>query len=314
MIVIVNGVNLGSFEVEGEIFAAGLAGNDRIVLDPAILLDSNLDGGDGNDNVQGGGGDDEIAGGQGDDQLDGGAGDDALDGGAGDDHVDGGQGSDTVATGDGNDTVTTDVDDDLGQFVFDIASPVAVLGDDSVAVRGQPLTVVATFPDPNSQVGWDFGDGGTVGGQQARHAYVHEGTYHAELTIVDSAGNQTRIGRDLPITPVAMQIDPQDATGTALAIGGTSNGDHILIDKQGNQGDVRALLDSKSLGTFAPTGHVLVYGQAGDDNIEVAGSIMLSAWLYGGAGNDRLKGGASHDMLLAGGGLTCCSAGAVATY
>ena len=39
-------------------------------------------------------------------------------------------------------------------------------------------------------------------------------------------------------------------------------------------------------------------GLAGDDNIQVAGSITRRAWLYGGNGNDRLKGSAGHDVLL----------------
>jgi len=34
--------------------------------------------------------------------------------------------------------------------------------------------------------------------------------------------------------------------------------------------------------------------------MQVAGSISLSAWLDGGAGNDRLKGGAGNDVLLGG--------------
>jgi Ca2+-binding RTX toxin-like protein len=38
----------------------------------------------------------------------------------------------------------------------------------------------------------------------------------------------------------------------------------------------------------------------GDDDLQVAGSIVHSAWLYGQAGHDRLKGGAGHDMLQGG--------------
>jgi Ca2+-binding RTX toxin-like protein len=41
----------------------------------------------------------------------------------------------------------------------------------------------------------------------------------------------------------------------------------------------------------------VVYAQAGADDIQVAGSIALPAWLFGGDGGDRLKGGAGHDVL-----------------
>src|SRR5262249_5018182 len=41
---------------------------------------------------------------------------------------------------------------------------------------------------------------------------------------------------------------------------------------------------------------------AGDDDLQVAGSITLPAWLYGEGGSDRLKGGAGHDLLFGGAG------------
>jgi Ca2+-binding RTX toxin-like protein len=47
---------------------------------------------------------------------------------------------------------------------------------------------------------------------------------------------------------------------------------------------------------------VIVYAQAGDDDVTVAGNVGLTAWLYGGTGNDRLKGGAGNDVLLGGDG------------
>jgi Ca2+-binding RTX toxin-like protein len=46
----------------------------------------------------------------------------------------------------------------------------------------------------------------------------------------------------------------------------------------------------------------VVYGQDGNDNIQVAGGVRLPAWLYGGNGNDRLKGGKGDDFLFGGAG------------
>lgn len=42
----------------------------------------------------------------------------------------------------------------------------------------------------------------------------------------------------------------------------------------------------------------MVFAQAGNDDVQIAGSIDHSAWLYGGVGNDRLKGAAGDDVLL----------------
>ena len=64
-------------------------------------------------------------------------------------------------------------------------------------------------------------------------------------------------------------------------------------------------------GSFKPTGRIVAYGQAGDDDIQVAGAIRQQVWLYGDAGNDRLNagnggslliGGAGNDQLIGGGG------------
>src|SRR3954454_11955596 len=55
-------------------------------------------------------------------------------------------------------------------------------------------------------------------------------------------------------------------------------------------------------GTYTPTGHLTVHGLAGDDDIQVTGSVTVSLWLYGDGGNDRLKGGSGSNVLLGGGG------------
>ena len=51
---------------------------------------------------------------------------------------------------------------------------------------------------------------------------------------------------------------------------------------------------------LAPLDGIVVYAQAGDDDVPWPGGIALPAWLYGGDGNDRLKGGGGNDVLLGG--------------
>src|SRR5262249_28353534 len=55
-----------------------------------------------------------------------------------------------------------------------------------------------------------------------------------------------------------------------------------------------------SLGQFAPNSRLVVFAQAGNDDVQVAGAIGLSALLYGGAGDDSLKGGGGNDILMGG--------------
>jgi Ca2+-binding RTX toxin-like protein len=63
---------------------------------------------------------------------------------------------------------------------------------------------------------------------------------------------------------------------------------------------VKVVVNGTSFGAAAPISRILVFGQSGNDDIAVAGSIAVSAWLYGDAGNDRLQGGSGHDVLLGG--------------
>jgi Ca2+-binding RTX toxin-like protein len=55
-------------------------------------------------------------------------------------------------------------------------------------------------------------------------------------------------------------------------------------------------------GTFTPTGRIIAFGQAGDDDIQVAGGVGQQAMLFGDAGNDRLKAGNGNSVLVGGSG------------
>ena len=68
-------------------------------------------------------------------------------------------------------------------------------------------------------------------------------------------------------------------------------------DKRPACRSVYATVKDVSYGPFTVC-QIFVYGQAGNDDIQVAGSITIPAVLRGGGGNDRLKGGAGHDVML----------------
>jgi Ca2+-binding RTX toxin-like protein len=94
-----------------------------------------------------------------------------------------------------------------------------------------------------------------------------------------------------------LQPDTADPTKTALVVGGTTGGDVIqLHESAGNA--IEVTINGVSQGVFAPTGRILIHGQAGDDDIKLAGSVENDAWIYGGAGNDILMGGTGNNVLL----------------
>ncbi len=54
--------------------------------------------------------------------------------------------------------------------------------------------------------------------------------------------------------------------------------------------------------TFTGFNSITIYGQAGNDNLEVAGSVKKNAYIFGGGGNDRIKGGGGNNILVGGAG------------
>jgi Ca2+-binding RTX toxin-like protein len=108
-------------------------------------------------------------------------------------------------------------------------------------------------------------------------------------------------GANVEFNNVAAVVpDPGDPSQTALLIGGTTASDAIQITSVADSAQV--VVNGASLGTFSSTSRIIVRAGAGDDDVQVAGSVAVSAWLYGETGHDRLKGGAGNDVLSGGAG------------
>src|SRR5262245_5958783 len=117
-------------------------------------------------------------------------------------------------------------------------------------------------------------------------------------------------------------------TKTTLFVGGTTGANSIIVKPADANGTVNAKMGITSLGNFKPTGHIVVYGQAGDDIIKLQAAVIngktvhvtTPAFLFGdggndtldasgssannvlegGAGNDTLRGGSGRDLLIGG--------------
>jgi Ca2+-binding RTX toxin-like protein len=96
--------------------------------------------------------------------------------------------------------------------------------------------------------------------------------------------------------------DPLDPTQQALYVWGTAGNDTLKVTSTKIAGQVLVTFNGKSRGTFQPTGRIVMHGLAGTDNILVANTITLPAWLYGEDGNDVLTGDAGPNVLLGGAG------------
>jgi Ca2+-binding RTX toxin-like protein len=122
--------------------------------------------------------------------------------------------------------------------------------------------------------------------------------YIITVTATDKDGGLDTATQTVSITPAGLHDDPLYG-GQMLVVGGTQGNDKLVLNPSKG---VKVLINGKTQGNFTPTSRIVVYGQAGNDDIQVTGSLRIPAWLYGGDGNDRLKGGNGNDFLFGGAG------------
>ncbi len=206
---------------------------------------------------------------------------------------------------------------DFETFAITVANlpPTADLDGPTNGVRGQArlFTLHAADPSPidqsagfTYQIDWD-GDGTvdqTVAGPdgaEVSHTYTDVGSYTVHLTATDKDGGTSAVvTHSIAIEALAFQPDPADPTKTALVVGGTTDADSIVVNPGGGRENIKVIINGTSHVVLPPAGRIIVFGQAGDDDIQVAGGIGLSTLLYGDAGNDRIKGGNGASILVGG--------------
>lgn len=232
----------------------------------------------------------------------------------------------------GSFSVTATVTDNFGASALgstsvqlnNVAPAVGAISGLGAGVRGETLAYSAGFGDPGTfdthtaVVTW--GDSNVTAGAVTElngsgsvafsHVYTSAGTYTIAVTVTDKDGGSTSVTRQVVIS--AISSGPWGPIDNALLIGGTTGADTIRVTPQGNAGDVKVLLNGQSLGVYAAGSFssIVVFGQAGDDDIQLADSITQDAWLCGGDGSDRLKGGRGNNILEGGNGSDTLIAGA----
>ncbi len=103
------------------------------------------------------------------------------------------------------------------------APPLAVAGADRAAAPGEELLFdAAASSDPDGAIAsyrWDFGDGGTATGAQARHRFRGPGKYAVSLTVDDGAKLANSEASDTQEVLVNAPPEPQIAAPAAACIG-----------------------------------------------------------------------------------------------
>ncbi len=186
--------------------------------------------------------------------------------------------------------------------------PTASIAGPGSAVRGQSVafTVSATDVDPgDNAAGFTFtinwGDGspvqtlpaGTPSGTVVNHTFAASGRFTVSVTARDRTGQvSTAATRVVAVGSILKQ-------GDVLVIGGTNNKDTIDVF---NLLGLRAVVNGTWFGPFTGITSIQVYGQAGDDCLDIDSSITIPTLVDGGLGNDKIDGGSANDTLLGGAG------------
>lgn len=211
----------------------------------------------------------------------------------------------------------------------------------AAGVRGQALAYSGSFTDPGTAdtqtLAWTVTFGGSVVASSSGASFsfvpTTAGTYTVSLKVTDDDGGATTTATTVTVSAMAIQPDPLHAGKGLLVIGGTTANDVITVtpllgsyivtiltaQPQGadltvgifrpvsNGWQLDLTIGNSTVTLFSasialPLDGIIVNAQAGNDDVTIAGGIDLTAWLYGGAGNDRLKGGGGDDVLLGGDG------------
>jgi Ca2+-binding RTX toxin-like protein len=87
-----------------------------------------------------------------------------------------------------------------------------------------------------------------------------------------------------------------------LTIEGTHRSDKISVVLSGEFSDQLRVAVNKSVTffTLAEVSEIQVFAGKGNDRVHISDDVLLSALIDGGKGNDWLRGGGGHDIILAG--------------
>jgi Ca2+-binding RTX toxin-like protein len=207
---------------------------------------------------------------------------------------------------------TSTISDTLVVTVSNVAPVGGTLSGLAAAVRGQtvnyslPFTDAGTADTHTASIDWGDGTSSTgvvtesagVGTVTGSHVYTTSGNYTITFTVSDDDGASVTKTKAISIVAANLQTSELDPTKTDLFVGGTTGNDTIALALSGTNTTVT--INAVSAGSFAPTGRIVIFGLAGNDNVTVASTITRNAWLYGDDGNDTLTGGGGNDVITGG--------------
>ncbi len=178
-------------------------------------------------------------------------------------------------------------------------------------MTGQPLAYQAAVTDlPNgatARFAWEVTDAqGTVvavaNGANFNWAPGEVGTYSVSVRALDDANGAGQTSSALLVQSRRLIADPSQAGMFKLILGGTELNDNIRlldVNRRPRSVEVRQGVGNGSQGrtVYDNISRIEVYGGEGNDDISATTKLAIPLRLFGGSGDDKLRGGAAGDFL-----------------
>ncbi|WP_143549339.1 calcium-binding protein [Rhodopirellula bahusiensis] len=187
---------------------------------------------------------------------------------------------------------------------------------DFIAVTGQPISYSATFKSlPDGAIVsylWEVKDSSgelvqTGAGQSVVFTLHVADDYTVEVDTVDTKNGAGTMTHTLKVLDHRLKSDPHASGQFILMVGGTEGDNDIRLKDvrlEPNSVEVRTRTGRSSWtrDIFSDISRVEVYGGDGNDDVSADRTLTIPVRLYGGAGDDELRGGAGNDFLDGGAG------------
>jgi parallel beta-helix repeat protein len=127
---------------------------------------------------------------------------------------------------------------------------------------------------------------------------TESGTYSVILTVTDKDGGATTVTRTVVVAAAPGVTKFPDGR---LVIVGTNGDDDIKVNPGGGAPEIKVNFNGVQT-TYLGVTDIIVYANAGNDRVQIAGGTTVPVVAFGGAGDDRLKAGGGPSILVGGGG------------